>query len=115
MSRTNASNKMKRLQENKNACTAESYCSYRKTKFLFNYMEAVLDIEFAAEPYYEKLRFILISELLKGDVIPTKDVLLPKGDDRYSLYKNCMIAIDEMKEKLPDDPSASKVPIFLKY
>ena len=114
MGRTNNSGKMKRLLENKEACTSESYCSSRKTKFLFNYMEAVLDIEFAAEPYYEKLRFMLVAELLKDDIIPTKDVLLPKGDDRYSFVKNCMIAIDEMKEKIPEDPSASQVPIFLK-
>jgi len=75
-------------------------------------MEAVLGIEFAAEPYYKKLRFMLVKELLNGNAIPTYNVLHPKEDNRYSFENNCMIAIDEMKEKMPEDPTALKVPLF---
>jgi len=52
---------MQILSLNKKAMSAKNYCSSRKTRFLYNYMEAVLKMEFDAEPYYDKLKFMMIS------------------------------------------------------
>jgi len=61
MCRNQDSRKMQILSLNKKAMSAKNYCSSRKTRFLYNYMEAVLKMEFDAEPYYDKLKFMMIS------------------------------------------------------
>ena len=66
--------KLKELKKMKKRMTAEDYCPNVRSKMLYHYFKDVLNLRFDEEPYYDKLKFHLISSLMNLGKVPHEDI-----------------------------------------
>lgn len=62
---------------------AADYCNNNKTKPFHNYLDNVLNLGFSEEPYYSKLKHMLICELVELSALPSNLILQQEVNIRH--------------------------------
>ena len=58
----------------KETISSDELCSFDKGKLLKSYIDEVFAYEYTEEPYYSKLKHLLVAELIKLDKAPCNDI-----------------------------------------